>query len=335
MEIQDVGISISLTTYNGVKRLFNTLSSLSNLEIKNFKFVELIVIDNASEDNTSEFVKTTWIEFGDKFPCTIIQLPHNNLPLARKTGMDIANGDFVITCDDDNSFRTDYLEVGVKYFLENNNIGVLGGQGRIVSEVSLPEWFEKYAYYYGCAPQADKTGNVFPRRNVVYGAGMWHRNSAYKQIANAGFKYLMKSREIGKLGCGDDSELCWAFKFAGYEVWYAEDLVFDHYITPHRLTESYLSQLLNYHGINGPYTNLHHRIFTNQITKIKSKFWFREMVHYGVYLLKLPFIIPKEKLKSEIKRVFQAIRILWIDKNVYDANVQYLLDFKKSLNTTK
>jgi glycosyltransferase involved in cell wall biosynthesis len=332
MQIQDVGISISLTTYNGVKRLYNTLLALSNLSIDKFKFVELIVIDNASEDDTSEFVEKTWRELGNKFVCKLINLEVNNLTLARKTGMDLAKGDLVITCDDDNSFHSNYLEIGVKYFLDNPKIGVLGGQGRIISEVSVPSWFERYAYYYGCAPQAEKTGNVYPERNVVYGAGMWHRNSAYQKISNAGFKYLMKSREIGKLGCGDDSELCWAFKFAGYEVWYAEDLVFDHHITPHRLTEAYLEQLLNYHGINGPYTNLHYRIFSNQITSVKLLFWLREIAHYFLYLIKSPFVIPKNKLKSEFNRVIQAIKILWNDKSEYDKNVQFLIDFKKNLD---
>ncbi len=331
MKIQDVGISISLTTYNGVKRLGNTLFALSKLSIDKFKFVELIVIDNASEDDTSSFVEKTWRELGDKFTCKIVKLEFNNLTLARKTGMDLAIGDFVITCDDDNSFHSNYLEVGVGYFLNNPTIGVIGGQGRIVSEISLPSWFEKYAYYYGCAPQADQTGNVYPKRNVVYGAGMWHRNSVYKTISSAGFKYLMKSREIGKLGCGDDSELCWAFKFAGYDVWYVEDLVFNHHITPHRLTEEYLKQLLNYHGINGPYTNLHHRIFSNQLTSVKSFFWLREIIHYFLYIIKSPFILPKNKLKSEFSRVIQSIKILWRDKSEYDTNVQYLIDFKKSV----
>lgn len=331
MSFNHININICLTTYNGKSRLSQTLFYLSNLNINNFKSVELIVVDNASNDGTSDFVKTKWEEFGNKFPLILVRLEENDLPKARKTAMDLADGDFVITCDDDNLFPVNYLELGVQYFLKNPRIGVLGAQGMVKSNISIPEWFHKYSYYFGCSPQAPNTGNVYPTRNVVYGAGMWHRNVVYKLISKIGFKYILKSREIGKLGCGDDSELCWAIKFAGYEIWYAEDLVFEHFVSDYKMTKDYLNNLLNYHNINGPYGNLHYRVYTNQLTAIKKYFWLREFVFYLIYLFKIPFFKFKNQ-KPELKRVLKSMKILLIDRGKYDESIKFLVDFKNKLD---
>ncbi len=62
------GVSILISTYNGALRIEQTLKSLSKIDILNLPFVELILIDNASTDNTLAIGIEIWERFGAPFP---------------------------------------------------------------------------------------------------------------------------------------------------------------------------------------------------------------------------------------------------------------------------
>ena len=89
----------------------------------------------------------------------------------------------------------------------------------------------------------------------LVGAGLVLRKAAIEQ---SGWLdgFVLTGRSGAQLGAGDDSELLISVRRAGYEAWYAPDLLLDHYIPAARLSLQYLC-LLNYgFGQSRPYLQL-------------------------------------------------------------------------------
>jgi glycosyltransferase involved in cell wall biosynthesis len=323
------GITILISTYNGRGKLAATLDALAGLATKNIPGVEIILVDNASTDGTAAYTQEKWNSLGNPYPLVILHEPTPGKLHAQEKGMAHAQYEYVITCDDDNSFFLDYLVVGYALMEQNPKIGVLGGQGIAMSTIAIPNWFSEYAYYFACAPQARRTGEVRPTRNVVYGAGMWVRMTGYQQAKSKGFQFILASRTGKSLSTGgEDSELCWALRFLGYEVWYAEDLKFYHQIPSERLTENYRNRLLDGMQANGPLGNIYIRVNKGELQNPVHHFWIKECMYTLLYMLKLPFNKSIKDKKREWKRIRINLRYFLTERNEYDKKVNGLLHYK-------
>lgn len=85
-------ISICVLTYNRSSLLKNLLLSIQNLK---YDPMEIIVIDNCSEDNTQQMMR-------DEFPYVNYIRTNNNIGAsARNFGLKSSTGDIIITLDDD------------------------------------------------------------------------------------------------------------------------------------------------------------------------------------------------------------------------------------------
>lgn len=274
-------ISIVICTYNGKNKLSSTLTGISKLLLDNVFDIELIVVDNASTDGTYEFVQTYWnTKLNNPFPLVLLKETHPGKLMAQELAFQMAKGEYILICDDDNELNVDYIQIGLKFFNQNPKIGVIGGQGIAVSTIEIPHWFHEYRYYFACAPQAPQTGNVMPTRNVVYGAGMWVRKSAYDLAKKIGFQFVLNSRTGTALTTGgEDSELCWAIKLLDFEIWYVDELKFKHHITNNRLTDDYRIKLLMGMNDNAPLAKSYLCIWTNNITKKVKLFWIKELFY--------------------------------------------------------
>jgi glycosyltransferase involved in cell wall biosynthesis len=323
-------ITICIVSYNGKNRLDKTLSCIANLIIPANVKLQLVFVDNASTDDTFTFVREFFQCQLSKLTLFMKRLAKNNLGEARRLGYKDLISDFVITCDDDNEFPPDYLINGLCYFKDNPQIGILGANGLVTNdEIPIPSWFDDYAYFFGCGPQAKQTGNVYPTRNVVYGAGMWHRHNVLMKAFELGFYSFADSRNGDKLGGGEDGEICWAIKFLGYEVWYAEDLVFYHRLNKIKFTIEYRDRLLpSLSSQKTIYANVHNRIYQGEITKKVRFFWIKESAYHLNYLLN-EYLKPN-KNSVEIKRTIYCIKSLLKERGNYDRNINALLDFKKN-----
>jgi glycosyltransferase involved in cell wall biosynthesis len=330
------GVSILISTYNGKEKLPATLEALSRLKTDRIPGVELILVDNASTDGTSAFTREKWNTLGNPFPLLIMEETKPGKLNAQEKGFAHAAYEYVITCDDDNSFFSDYLEVGYSLMEQNPQIGVLGGQGIAVSTIPIPDWFSEYAYNFACAPQAPQTGEVRPTRNVVYGAGMWVRMKGYQMAKEHGFTFILPSR-TGKLLTtgGEDSELCWALRFLGYEVWYADELKFYHHVPADRLTEDYRKRLLEGIQANGPAAKIYLRIAKGEIKEKVRLFWFKELIYTLFSALFLPFNKLTPLNSKELKRIWININYYLMERVNYDKKINIVLDFWQKCETKR
>lgn len=236
------GISIVICTFNGEKRLPETLNHISRLKARRGLSWEVIVIDNASTDNTSNLAQEVWQSGGNTVPFSLLYQPQQGLTYAREMALREAKFEFILFCDDDNWLREDYINIAYDLMIQHPDIGALGGKGELVYEVEPPYWVLNYPKYAN-GRQARQSGQV--PTNAVYGAGFVLRKSAYDNLLKAGFRPLLTDRLATNLSSGGDYELCYALSLAGYKVWYDERLLFKHFITKDRIDWHYYMQFFD------------------------------------------------------------------------------------------
>lgn len=230
------GVTILICTYNGAGRLPATLQHLALQHVPASIGCEVILVDNASQDDTMRLAGEEWAKYTTGISLKIVYEPRPGLTFARERGFREALYDYIILCDDDNWLSPGYVQRAFEIMDCNPRIGILGGLGVFAYESAPPSWLGSLNLYAGGA-QAPQSGRV--ASNLVYGAGAVLRKPAYDQLLNHGFEPLLTDRLGYQLSSGGDHELCYALVLAGYEVWYDEQLAFHHFITANRLTAAY------------------------------------------------------------------------------------------------
>ncbi len=242
------GVSVIICTYNGAKRLPETLRHLALQQVNPDLPWEIILVDNVSTDNSKETAITEWAKHDSKVELRIVDQPIPGKQPALEKGYEHARYEYLITCDDDNWLCNNYIETCAKLMKANNNIGVLGGYSEAVSDGDLPGWFSKFQRNYAVGPQSGKNGDITWKEGYVWGAGMVVRKSAIDELFAGGYKSILPCRKGDQLSAGGDTEMCYALRLAGWKIWYDSSLKLKHFISKNKLTWSFLRQLNRGYG---------------------------------------------------------------------------------------
>ncbi len=259
---------------------------------------EIILVDNASTDNTEQTALEYWRD--SRIKLSVIKEPRPGLSHARHTGIENSIYDVIVFCDDDNWLFENYVQTAFDVIQADETIGVAGGEGIAVADGKLPDWFEEYKGYFACYPQAEKTGTLLKPAAFLYGAGLVVRKQAVEQVYKCGVKFLTTDRVGKKLVSGGDNELCYLLRLSGYKLWYDQRLKFYHYMPPQRLTQEYLLKIVSTIAQSGKKLLPYH--YTLSGKKITATTWLMDVMYrlkslcYTV--LKMPF--QKNKLKRKI-----------------------------------
>jgi glycosyltransferase involved in cell wall biosynthesis len=252
------GISVIICCYNSTPRIEPTLKHLFKQKGISNSDWEVIVIDNASTDNTAEIAVSVWNGLpGEKPAFRVLAEPTPGLSAARKRGIDAAFFDFVLFCDDDNWLAENYLINGLKIMQSDLRIGVLGGTGNPVFEEREPPYFWVNQYHVlAVGEQSVIEGDITDERGVLYGAGMILNKLAFVELKEKfDFNFLVSDRIGNLLISSGDHELCLALKRIGYRVFYSRSLQFQHFIPARRTSIDYYKKLFLGFGIS--YALLH------------------------------------------------------------------------------
>lgn len=319
-----VGISVVVCCYNSAARIGLTLGHLFLQETDDSFKWEIIVVDNNSSDGTAKMAENLLLQSDVPISKRVVFEPKPGLSSARHKGFNEAMYNIVLMVDDDNSLCKDYLQGIWDSFRNNPLAGMVGGLGVAALETTAPPWFLKYDYCYAIGPQSNEGKPI----EYLYGAGLALRMDVFKEVTDAGFYSLLSDRVGNNLMSGGDTELCFAFRMAGYELIYNPNISFQHHLSPSRLNWHYLRKLFIGFGQTKAYMD----IYTSAIAGRKLPkqgmlpFWLDRVIYLSKNLIpEVPILICSNLTSMEgSSRVLESLAKLGHIKQIVYLGGGYL-----------
>ncbi len=281
------GVSVIICTYNGASRLPETLKHLARQVVSESILWEVILVNNASSDDTVGVANAEWTKYNlPHVKLNIFDQPIPGKTFAFEKGVKESLYDYILICDDDNWLYPNYIQKIYELF-ESGSCDIVGGWGIAECEIAPPLWFQQLkGFGYAIGKEGNKTGLV----KTLYGAGMGIKKSnAINIILNPKCKFLVVGRNAKNLVGGEDIELCLILD--NKNIYFDEQLIFEHYITKKRLSWKYYLQLRKSFGIGNSFLIAYQYAKTNCSAS-------RAILNY-------------------VKRIFRALRSAWRVKYLF------------------
>jgi glycosyltransferase involved in cell wall biosynthesis len=292
--------------HNSAKRLKETLGHLAAQQVPASLGWEVVLVDNGSTDDTVAMALALWPR-GNSAPLRVVAEPRLGLSFARKRGFAEAHGEIVCFVDDDNWVAADWASVAVDVMRRIPTAGACGGQSQAACEVPPPAWFDSHKAWFAVGEQGEQAGDVTDSRGHFWGAGLVIRRSAMARLQNRGFTAQLIGRQGGALSSGEDSELCFALRLAGWRLYYEPRLRFQHFLPSARLNWAYLRRSHRGFGRGKPVLALYQKALqAPEIADAPSEHWAR----HAAWVLRA--VLAEDR------------RILWRFRSPLEANPQVL-----------
>jgi len=276
--VQKVIFSIIICTYNGALRIQDTLQHIAELDSKEFE-VEALLIDNNSSDEVREVATEYWNQIGAPFSFIVYKERKAGKSYALARGIQESSGDFIIICDDDNWLQMDYLKIAVSKFKANPKLGIAGGVSLPVSDIPIPDWFNKYGYYYACGKRSE-TLHDFTGGKFLWGAGMIIPRAIAMKISSTRNPQILSCRKNDELISGGDDELCLRTWLLGYRTVFFPDLVLQHFIADYRLNMDYCNRLITGFNVQSETINAYKILYAIYVSGWSSTLFLKKFTHY-------------------------------------------------------
>ncbi len=234
-----LGVSIIIPCHNSARFLPETLKHLRNQEPTECAW-EIIIVDNGSTDDTATVARQLW---PDNLPISL-RVVSESAPgagPARQKGVQEARYEFLGFVDHDNWVCPTWVRAAYQRMLSDPDIALCGSYSDGEFETAPPAWFSHVEHLYAIGPRLEP-GDITLRANL-WTAGLVVRRSALLELFRAGFQPLLTGRLGSKLTSGEDSELTYAIRLAGWKIWLDSELHFLHYMPSARLNWPYLRKL--------------------------------------------------------------------------------------------
>jgi hypothetical protein len=209
-------VSIIIPHYNGEDLLYNCIDSIyKNISIKDF---ELIVVDNASTDNSINRIKSSFES---------VKIISSNSNLGYSGGCNLgathASGKYLLFLNNDTEHSSEWIEKLVHFLDSNSNIAAVqpkilniynkklfdyaGGTGGFIDKFCFPfvqgRIFDTLEEDHG---QYNNPSKIF----WASGAAIMIRSNVFKELEGFDKIYFSYMEEI---------DFCWRVQSLGHEVW--------------------------------------------------------------------------------------------------------------------
>lgn len=232
-----VSIAVVVCTYNRAADLDRVLARLAAQQPAYGVDWSVLVVDNASTDNTPGVVEA-WLGRGVLPGLRSVVEPAQGLSHARARGFRETTADWIAFVDDDNLLASDWLAEMGKAIARRPDAGGMGG--RVILDWVGPRrpYLDKLGW---CFAEQDHGTDMREVGNLV-GAGMVLRRRA---LLDCGWpdRMLVEDRVGTRLISGGDVEIAQRVKLAGHPLWYAPKCILQHRITADRMGRKYVVRL--------------------------------------------------------------------------------------------
>jgi len=301
-------ISIILPTYNRAELLRRTLEGMVKME-KGDLSVELIVVDNASTDQTKNVIES----FSDRLKIRYLFEPRSGKSRALNCALEKGQlGDIVVFTDDDVDVSPDWIVSIASICNRWPNHSVFGGRINIIFPYeNIPKWTsDPFIKTFGFSYQNYSTHEcVYNDRDHPFGPNYWVRRSVFS--GGRRFDESIGPHPTNRT-LGDETKFLLELLNEGYELVYSPRVVVGHRIQPEALKFTYIYSRAYQLGRSFPHIRgLPHR------TLLKN--------HYAMWYLHRSAVIIWNAFKvlcaiisiSEEKRVCKGVRrIQWLGYHI-------------------
>jgi glycosyltransferase involved in cell wall biosynthesis len=228
-------ISVVVCCHNSEHRIAETIRHIALQEVSDEVEWEVIVVNNASADNTSTMANSAWQKYyqGSSARFRVINESQAGLAHARSAGIINAEADIVIFCDDDNHLAQDYLVQALLILSKYPDVGIIGGWAKPKFSMEAEPWLEDLYPALAIGPQASSEGFV----SWVYGAGMVVKKKIFQDFKSRNIELVLSDRVGLKQTSGGDCEICQLAGYLSYKIYYSPKLQLFHAIGSHRLSQ--------------------------------------------------------------------------------------------------
>lgn len=205
-------VTVIIPTYNRAPSLAGTLASISRQEYPPER-LDVLVVDNSSVDATEDVVRAAAAQ--SKFKIRYFRKENRGPAASRNFAIGRSSGEILAFTDSDCQMPPDWVARAVQHF--HVGVGFVAGPVRPINHPErLPGFFahqvdhRKEDFIYA-------TANVFYRREIVRAVG--------------GFNESFGAYPWGTPVGGEDTDLAWRVKRAGYQAAFVPDLPVYHEAT--------------------------------------------------------------------------------------------------------
>jgi hypothetical protein len=297
-------LSVIICTYNGGARLGEVLNCLSVQTGLSCESWELLIVDNASTDDTSEMLPQLTAAFPVKV--RLLQEARPGKAHALRTAFQAADGEYFCIVDDDNLLRHDYLMHGVQFLDEYTDVALIAGRTlpRFPDNVCPPADFEdRYASLLACR---DK-GEQLVWNETPAGAGQMGRTFLMRGI----YEHIgtrLEDRVGEGVGCCEDLEKGEICKRLGWRTAHVPALQLQHVMSARRLTPEYIDDLKCAAIFTGPWLRLIAGSESNAVTVQSFRAFcdFCRALKYRMFTFVPSTLHPKLKRASFWQRFYRT-----------------------------
>ena len=254
MHVTEPDVSVVVCTRNRSGDLVNACEAILRAEFEPKRW-EMLIVDNASTDDTLEVARAVAARFPDRVRVIVEQ--EIGLSAARNAGIAATNGATVVFVDDDAFPEADWLAALVEGF-HHEDVMCVGGPVRPRFQGELPDWFlGRYLPYLTVwdlgRETIELTYNEYPR-----GTNIAYRREIFEQVGTFCGHLGRKGRSL--LSC-EEIELCLRIERAGFKNLYVPKARVEHLTRVDRITPDWLVRRFGAQGRSEAIVNWRHGRF--------------------------------------------------------------------------
>lgn len=258
-----IDLSVIIPTYNAKEYLKKCIESIIKSNFKNF---EIIVVDNASTDNTASELKHFFSKYQDRI--TIICLDRNYGPAkARNQGVKFAKGKYLGFLDSDTVVEKNWADKSLKLF-GNNKVGAVQCKLLSMKDRRKFDYAGEYLGSLGFLVSVSRHGETdtgqydnVHRILAAKSAGMFVKKDVFEKIGGFDEDYFIFLEE---------TDLGWRIWLSGYEVIFCPDSVVYHYFSATKdiVDKNFNNFLVRFHGTKNYILTLYKNLSLRYLIKI-------------------------------------------------------------------
>lgn len=224
-------VSVVICTYNRSKLLRGMLESLINQSLDR-NLYEIIMVDNASIDNTKETVMDFIGKYSD-WNLRYIYEPEQGLSNARNAGYENAKAKYVACIDDDAKADKHWLRNIVKT-IEEIKPDILGGPIYPYYLTEKPKWFlDKYEIRSN-----GDTARFLENNEYIFGSNIIFKKQLLNLLGGFDSNLGMKGT---KMGYGEETKLIVEARkrFKDVKIYYSPEMIVYHLVPAEKMRMKY------------------------------------------------------------------------------------------------